>query len=305
MTPLVSIIIPCYNQGDLLAKALESVLKQSLSTWECIIVNDGSTDNSAIIAKDFCDRDTRFIHIYKENGGSASARNCGMKHSKGKYIQFLDADDTIDVYKLEKQTKRLEECNIDICQTGFCFVYPDGTSTTYTHKIDKMRIYTQWGLGYSVPPHAFMYRADFIKDNNILFDEQCRYREDWNFLIQCLNATPKIEYITDYCGALYYQNEEGKTSSYIKMQEGNFIFMAYMCSQLSGWKKLLWTIRISKELWICILRMIKYRSVYSIRLINKLFANKDSLLTTIGAILFMPITLFAIMHYFVRTYIIK
>ena len=101
MTPLVSIIIPCYNQGNLLVNALGSVLKQSLSAWECIIINDGSTDNSAEIAKAFCAKDKRFTYIYQQNGGSATARNTGLKHVQGKYIQFLDADDIIEIYKLE------------------------------------------------------------------------------------------------------------------------------------------------------------------------------------------------------------
>ena len=88
----VSIIIPCYNQAEFLEETLGSVLKQTHTNWECLIVNDGSTDVTEKIAQQFISKDQRFKYFFKENGGLSSARNYGLDQSTGNYIQFLDSD---------------------------------------------------------------------------------------------------------------------------------------------------------------------------------------------------------------------
>lgn len=93
--PLVSIIVPCYNQGQYLTEALESVQVQTYSNWECVIVDDGSTDNSKEVALPYCNRDKRFKYIYQENQGPSVARNNAIKNSHGEYILPLDGDDKI------------------------------------------------------------------------------------------------------------------------------------------------------------------------------------------------------------------
>mgnify|MGYP003634951980 FL=1 len=91
----ISVIVPCYTQAHFLEEALGSVLNQTYLNWECIIVNDGSPDNSESVAKKWCEKDNRFRYLYQENGGLSSARNAGIKISKGEYILPLDADDII------------------------------------------------------------------------------------------------------------------------------------------------------------------------------------------------------------------
>lgn len=91
----ISIIVPCYNQAQYLDEALQSVLDQTYIHWECIIVNDGSVDNTEEAAKKWVERDSRFKYIKKENGGLSSARNYGISNAKGIYILPLDADDKI------------------------------------------------------------------------------------------------------------------------------------------------------------------------------------------------------------------
>jgi glycosyltransferase involved in cell wall biosynthesis len=93
--PLVSIIVPCYNQAQYLSEALLSVLDQTYNEWECIIVNDGSPDNTEAVAQEWLEKDTRFKYFYKENGGLSSARNAGITIAKGEFILPLDADDRI------------------------------------------------------------------------------------------------------------------------------------------------------------------------------------------------------------------
>ncbi len=94
-TPLISIIVPCYKQAHFLKESLQSVLEQTYGHWECIIVNDGSPDNTGKVATEWCRKDARFKYLYKENGGLSSARNVGIEASKGTFILPLDADDLL------------------------------------------------------------------------------------------------------------------------------------------------------------------------------------------------------------------
>ncbi|MBS7562851.1 glycosyltransferase [Mucilaginibacter sp. Bleaf8] len=110
---LVSIIIPCYNYGKYLSQALDSVASQAYAHWECIIVDDGSTDNTADVAKPYTLADNRFKYIYQKNAGLSAARNTGIAASKGKYLQLLDADDMLESNKLKLQVAELES-NPDI-----------------------------------------------------------------------------------------------------------------------------------------------------------------------------------------------
>jgi len=95
MNSKVSIIVPCYNQAQFLDEALQSVLDQTYSNWECFIVNDGSTDDTASIVKDWLTKDKRFCYLEQENKGVSNARNSGIARSEGEFILPLDADDKI------------------------------------------------------------------------------------------------------------------------------------------------------------------------------------------------------------------
>ena len=107
--PLISVIVPCYNQAQYLDECLQSVLNQTYQDWECIIVNDGSPDNTEEIAKNWVEKDARFIYLSKENGGLSSARNAGIKIAKGEWILPLDADDKIGNQYLELAEKEFEK----------------------------------------------------------------------------------------------------------------------------------------------------------------------------------------------------
>lgn len=100
-TPTVSIIIANYNFAKYIGDALESVRVQSFRDWECIIIDDGSTDDSVKIIKRFCRRDARFRLIQKSHGGVSAARNAGLDIARGDYIAFLDSDDCFTDYALE------------------------------------------------------------------------------------------------------------------------------------------------------------------------------------------------------------
>lgn len=100
--PLASIVVPCYNQAQYLDEALQSLQKQTYTNWECLIVNDGSPDNTEEVARKWETKDSRFTYVYKENGGVSSARNLGIEKAKAEFILTLDADDKYEATFLEK-----------------------------------------------------------------------------------------------------------------------------------------------------------------------------------------------------------
>ena len=118
MQPIVSIITPCFNAEKYLRETLDCLQKQTINKWECIIVNDGSTDQSSAIAHEYAAKDSRYIIIDKKNEGPSAARNVGIKASHGKYILPLDADDLIEPSYLELAVDYLENC--DDCKAVYC-----------------------------------------------------------------------------------------------------------------------------------------------------------------------------------------
>jgi glycosyltransferase involved in cell wall biosynthesis len=297
----VSVIIPCYNQAVFIPTAIASLQAQTFGEWECMVVDDGSTDNTAEVVSNIALKEPRIRLLQKRNGGSASARDMGLEHAKGEFIQFLDADDTIEPEKLARQVTLMEREGLDMSYTAFCSENKAGQrSQVRSVPLNLYKIYVLWGLGASVPIHSFLYRTEFIWCNALHFQSEYRFREDWRWHMNCFGAAPRMRALPDYCGAIYTQNESSKTGSYIRMQEGNFEFMASLTRQLKGFALCLWAMRISEEIWIWLLRMLKYRSTEIAKTILVLPTG-----WTIAAILLMPLSVWWVMVYFIKTYIVK
>lgn len=184
MKPLVSIIVPCYNQAQYLSECLESAYKQAYDNWECIIVNDGSTDNIEKVSKEWVKIDSRFQYFYKENGGLSSARNLGLKNAKGDFIQFLDADDIIDEKKILNSISAIKTYEIpNVIVTNFKMFQID--------KFDDLKPYCElkseylsfdqilygWDFEFSIPIHCGLFSAILFKDFH--FPEPLKAKEDW------------------------------------------------------------------------------------------------------------------------------
>lgn len=183
---LVSVIIPCYNYGHFLSEALESVMAQTYSDWECIIINDGSHDKTEEVALKYCNVDSRFKYLYKENGGHSSARNLGIRHSNGIYILPLDADDKISSQFLERAVKVIESDNEIKLVCAETQLFGD------TEKIAKMPKYDFRELlvwNYLFATNLFR-RKDF--DMTYGYDEQMLLYEDWSLWINLLKNGGRI-----------------------------------------------------------------------------------------------------------------
>lgn len=136
--PLISIIIPTYNRASLIGETLQSILVQTYTNWECIIVDDGSTDNSELIIKEFVNRDNRFKYVARPNNlvkGANSCRNFGFELSKGIYVNWFDSDDLMANNMLELKMKAIQDNDYVLCEGVF-------------FKEDNKN--NQWGLGLDI-----------------------------------------------------------------------------------------------------------------------------------------------------------
>ena len=122
MTDLISIIVPVYNKEKYIKKCVDSLIKQSYSDIEIILVDDGSTDKSPEICDEYAERDSRIRVIHRENGGLSVARNTGIENANGKYLMFVDADDWVAVDFCEAALKSISENDADIAVFGICYV---------------------------------------------------------------------------------------------------------------------------------------------------------------------------------------
>lgn len=217
MNPLISIIIPCFNQGKFLEETLLSVYNQTYINWECIIVNDGSTDNSENIAKEWVDKDNRFKYFHKENSGVSATRNLAIEKVNGTYIQFLDADDLLDTQKLELSIKALdkqskESKKIIISNFRMFSINASKTNEPYCQLNEELFSYEnliyKWNESFSIPIHCGFFEASLF--DNIRFPENLTAQEDWIVWVKLFKLNVDAIFI-DKPLSLYRQNPESRT----------------------------------------------------------------------------------------------
>ena len=119
---MVSIIVPIYQAENFIDKCIGSIIRQSYTNLEIILVDDGSTDNSLSICKSYAEQDNRIILMHTDNCGGAHARNVGLKHAKGDYIAFVDADDYLEQGFIKVLLHYIEKYNADIAECGYYYV---------------------------------------------------------------------------------------------------------------------------------------------------------------------------------------
>ncbi len=128
ITPLVSIIIPLYGCEAYLRETLDSVVAQTFTDWEAILINDCSPDNSLDIANEYAAKDIRFrVYSHEVNGGAHIARNTALEKVRGRYISYLDSDDVWMPEKLQLQLEFMQKNNVFACITGYQTIEEDGT----------------------------------------------------------------------------------------------------------------------------------------------------------------------------------
>lgn len=184
----VSVIIPCYNHGEYIAQALDSVIAQTYSDWECIVVNDGSTDNSEQIIKQYADKDTRIKYLPIENSGVCVARNKAIELCGGGYVLPLDSDDEIAPEYIELALTAFEqnpELKLVYCQAEL-FGAQTGAWKLAPYSYELLL------KGNMIFCSAMYRKSDFMKINGG-YDVALKYGlEDWEFWLNFLDCNSKV-----------------------------------------------------------------------------------------------------------------
>lgn len=204
--PVISIIVPVYNAEDYLHRCVDSILAQTYSDIEVLLIDDGSTDGSGVICDDYAKKDNRVRVFHKNNGGVSSSRNLGLKEASGTWITFVDSDDWLDVEAISVCKDYF--ANYDLIRFPFMLVYDcEGKKKVrkelgnfssiydyFTEVISRRTLIQVWG-GF--------YRSDIIKCNELLFDVDLNNGEDWLFLMNYVLSAKTIKTLNL---PLYYYN---------------------------------------------------------------------------------------------------
>lgn len=219
----VSVIIPCYNQASFLKEAVDSVLVQTHTNWECIIINDGSTDKTEEVAKELIQNDKRFIYKKQNNKGLPGARNAALELCSGDFIQLLDADDALHPEKLEKhlaliKKKGLSEDDTIVSYSEYIYGDHDDIYTTYPTSFNCRflsdnpikEIVLNWENKFSIAANCYFFSANIFSTRGIRFDEEITTCEDIDCWIRIFQLNPHILFLGEKLA--YYRNTPGSMS---------------------------------------------------------------------------------------------
>lgn len=210
----ISVIIPCYNQSSFLNDTCNSIIKQTYKNWECLIIDDGSTDNCKKVSQKICDKDDRFKYIYKENGGLSSARNLGLDNAKGDYIQFLDSDDLVEPLKFEKSLKTEK----DLIISNFKMLENNTITDPFCNLEGQVfsfeSLLLNWDNKFSIPIHCGLFKTSIISD--IRFNKDLKAKEDWLFWLEFFNKNPSVKFIHEHL-AVYRMHGNNMTKDHSHM----------------------------------------------------------------------------------------
>lgn len=203
----ITVIVPIYNTECYLSHCVDSILSQTFTDFELILIDDGSSDSSPAICDEYAVKDSRVTVIHKKNGGVSSARNLGLDIAKGEYITFVDSDDWLHPDFLRHGITLCRQQDLDIYCSGFARVYPDGTRynsvvphpiTGYTDALSQDELADLLQYNYISSCWSILIRQDLIHDTR--FDTEMAWGEDLKLVFSLLEHHHKLhaEARTDY-----------------------------------------------------------------------------------------------------------
>lgn len=224
---MVSIIIPSYNSVQWVCNAVDCCLNQSHHKCEIIVVDDGSTDTTRDVLSQRYGDSIRYI--YQENRGLPGARNTGLRHAKGDYIQFLDADDLIHTDKIRTQVEMMREMQspaVTYTDYSHCDIndsrrlFPKRYMSPVMELTDSLAaIASDWETRLSIPVHCFLFDVAFFRQYGVRFDESLPNHEDWDCWMQIFKLKPSVAYLPEKM-AFYCLRPDGICSDLSKMRDG-------------------------------------------------------------------------------------
>lgn len=220
--PSVSIIVPVFNTENYLRRCIDSVINQTFKDWELILVDDGSTDGSALIIKEYVEKYAQIVPFFQENGGQSKARNEGLKKCRGKYVFFLDSDDWLEENALSVLVDKIESDDVDIVCSVANFVDDSGRKSLI-RRFNEPYLYNDEILidalkvgQFLTSPWAKLYKAEFLKENNLYFPEGF-VNEDTAHSIMCATLAKKVSFINILSVNVYERIGSTSRTNYEKM----------------------------------------------------------------------------------------
>ena len=211
---LITIIIPVYNRAKTLPECLDSIINQEYSEFECLLIDDGSCDDSLKVCNEYANKDSRFRVFHKANGGVGSARNLGLENAKGEWVAFVDSDDIIAPNHLSQFAAAMQKYpNVDILFCG-CQYVCNGKHTRPDHtyslaKYDGKKEIKHFFAATDILQYMYacdrIYRRGLIKQNDMRFDTTLSLSEDRLFCYQFLKYAKGVATVPE---ATYIINEE-------------------------------------------------------------------------------------------------
>lgn len=218
-TPLISVIIPVYNVEAYLPRCLDSVIQNTYRNLEIICVDDGSTDGSPEILRDYAQRDARITLITKENGGVSSARNAGLNRMTGEFVSFVDSDDFVHLQIFETFSKALIETNADMIIGNYSSFsdanMPENAPSIVfdrkdLHPLTCMEVFKNYYLG------SFCWGRIFRKTivEELRFNENLSFAEDSAFNVALWEHSPNMNcWLMDYQVYHYFSRVNAVTKT--------------------------------------------------------------------------------------------
>ena len=216
--PLISIVLPVYNCERYLEQCIQSIIRQSYTNLEIILINDGSADGSATICNEFAAKDNRIKVFHIKNQGAAHARNYGIKKAQGKYLVFVDSDDFVDCSYVEKLYSLIKNDDIDL---GICSYYELLDMGEIKHELDYHTVDSLSGNIFNdyhmleerlFYPVLKIFKMDIVKKYNIFFPEDMVTAEDQVFNYRYLSHVNKYKYLNECLYAYRKGNSESLAS---------------------------------------------------------------------------------------------
>lgn len=208
---LVSVVIPAYNRESTIIRAIESVLSQSYSNLECIVVDDCSTDNTVeLVNTTYANNERVTCYKLPHNSGACVARNKGVEIAKGEYVAFLDSDDRFRPEKIEKQVDALEKSGSDLCASGFVSIGTDGSNTEVRpYKGSKDEVYRELLYLNCITTGVLLGKKECFVE--IPFDDKQPRYQDWDIVLRLFKKYTFV--FVDYIGLELIRQEVSISSS--------------------------------------------------------------------------------------------
>lgn len=201
--PLISVIVPVYNTEKYLRNCIDSILAQTFTDFELLLIDDGSKDYSGAICDEYAEKDNRIRVFHKENGGVSSARNVGLDNAKGEWITFVDADDWIDGSMYEKMYNRLmsEHADIAYCDIKMCFENNQEVYKAAAYSSEKIIFLNNFISSTWTSLCNIIVKRNLFCENNIRCPEKVAFAEDYHVSVRLMFFANKICYIDKpyYC----------------------------------------------------------------------------------------------------------